>query len=154
MNAPIWATSYPPGVHWDADIPVSPVQDVLDLAAATWPTKPALDFTGRRITYAELQALANQAAAGLQKLGVGPGVHVGLYLPNTLHYTVAFFGVLKAGGTVVNYSPLDAEQVLYHKVDDSETDILVTLDLALLYPQMRRLLDSTRLKTLVVGDTA
>ena len=74
-------------MHWDADIPVGPVQDVLDLAAATWPTKPALDFTGRRITYAELQALANQAAAGLQKLGVGPGVHVGLYLPNTPHYT-------------------------------------------------------------------
>ena len=30
---------------------------------------------------------------------VKPGVHVGLYLPNTPHYTVAFFGVLKAGGT-------------------------------------------------------
>ena len=72
----------------------------------------------------------------------------------TPHYTVAFFGVLNAGGTVVNNSSLDTEQVLHHKVDDSETDILVTLDLALLYPQMRRLLDSTRLKTLVVGDTA
>ena len=69
-----------------------------------------------------------------------PGVHVGLYLPNTPHYPIAFFGVLKAGGTVVNYSPLDAERVLEHKVEDSETDILVTLDLAALYPQMARLL--------------
>jgi hypothetical protein len=55
---------------------------------------------------------------------------------------------MKAGGTVVNYSPLDAEKVLEHKVDDSETDILVTLDLKALYPQMGRLLGTTRLKTL------
>ena len=51
-------------------------------------------------------------------------------LPNTPHYVIAFFGVLKAGGTVVNYSPLDALPTLEFKVDDSETDILVTLDLA------------------------
>ena len=61
---------------------------------------------------------------------------------------------MKAGGTVVNYSPLDAERVLEHKVDDSETDILVTLDLKALYPQMGRLLGTTRLKTLVVGNVA
>ena len=92
------------------------------------------------LTYAELNALADRFAAGLQKLGVGPGVHVGLYLPNTPHYVIAFFGVLKAGGAVVNYSPLDAERVLEHKVEDSRTDILVTLDLAALFPQMERLL--------------
>ena len=42
-------------------------------------------------------------ARGLQLLGVQPGIHVGLYLPNTPHYAIAFFGVLKAGGTVVNH---------------------------------------------------
>src|SRR4051795_11056244 len=109
---------------------------------------------GRRISYRELNELANRAAKGLQNLGVKPGVHVGLYLPNTPHYVIAFFGVMKAGGTVVNYSPLDAEKVLEHKVDDSETDMLVTLDLKALYPQMGRLLETTRLKTLVVGNLA
>ncbi len=44
--------------------------------------------------------------------------------------------MLKAGGTVVNYSPLDAARVLEHKIADSRTDVLVTLDLAALYPQM------------------
>ena len=84
----------------------------------------------KRTTYAELDALANRAAAGFQKLGVGPGVHVGLFLPNTPHYVIAFFGVLKAGGVVVNYSPLDALPTLQLKVEDSETDILVSLDVA------------------------
>ena len=109
---------------------------------------------GRKITFAELDALANRAAKGFQGLGVKPGVHVGLFLPNSPHYAIAFFGVLRAGGVVVNYSPLDAEKVLEHKVADSETDILVTLDLAALYPQMSGLLGRTRVKHLVIGDLA
>ena len=149
-----WIKSYPPGVRWDAALPVMPVQQLLDDAAAKWPQQPALDFMGRKISYRELQALTNRAAKGFQRLGVGPGVHVGLYLPNTPHYVIAFFGVLKAGGTIVNYSPLDAEKVLEHKVEDSQTDIIVTLDLAALYPQMDKLLGCTRLKMLVIGDIA
>ena len=147
-----WTTSYPAGVHWDAELPLMPVQQILDEAVARWPQRPALDFMGRVISYQELGALVDRAAAGLQQLGVGPGVHVGLYLPNSPHYPIAFFGVLKAGGTVVNYSPLDAARVLEHKVEDSQTDILITLDLVALYPQVGPLLGRTRLKKMVVGS--
>jgi long-chain acyl-CoA synthetase len=149
-----WIKSYPDGLRWDVDLPVRPVQDIIDASAAQWPDLPALDFMGRKISYAELKALTDRAAKGFQKLGVKPGVHVGLYLPNTPHYVVAFFGVLKAGGVVVNYSPLDAEKVLEHKVEDSETDFMVTLDLQAMAPQMLRLLDKTRLKKLIVGNVA
>lgn len=147
-----WIKSYPDGVRWDAELPLMPVQQLLDDAARRWPDHPALEFMGRIISYSEFGHLVNRAAKGLQQLGVGPGVHVGLYLPNTPHYPIAFFAALKAGGTVVNYSPLDAERVLAHKIEDSETDILVTLDLAVLYPQMARLLGSSRLKKLIVGS--
>ena len=95
-----WIKSYPPGVKWDADISPTPVQQILEDAAANWPGNPAIDFMGRKITFTELNDLANRAAAGLQKLGVGPGIHVGLYLANTPHYLISLFGVLKAGGTV------------------------------------------------------
>jgi long-chain acyl-CoA synthetase len=124
-----WIKSYPPGIHWDAELPVMPVPQLLDDSAARWPGLIAIEFKGKHITYRELQDLVNRAAFGFQQLGVKPGIHVGLYLPNTPHYIISFFGVLKAGGTVVNYSPLDAERVLEHKVEDSETDIIVTLDL-------------------------
>ena len=140
-------------MRWDAPLVVS-VQSVLAQRPRRFGPLPALQFMDKRITYAELEALANRAAAGFQKLGVGPGVHVGLYLPNTPHYAIAFFGVLKAGGTVVNYSPLDALRRLELKIEDSETDILVTLDIASLYPQAEKLLASTRLKRLVVGEFA
>jgi long-chain acyl-CoA synthetase len=149
-----WVKSYPAGVRWDADIPLMPVQQILEDSAARWPSNPAIDFMGKKISYEGLNLLANRAAKGFQKLGVKPGIHVGIYLPNTPHYLISFFGVLKAGGTVVNYSPLDAEKVLEHKVEDSETDFIVTLDLAALYPQMDRLLGATRLKQLIVGNLA
>ena len=149
-----WIKNYPDGVHWDADLPLMPVQQLLDDAVRRWPDNPALEFMGGTLTYRELGDLVNRAAKGFQLLGVGPGVHVGLYLPNTPHYPIAFFGALKAGATVVNYSPLDAERVLAHKIEDSETDLLVTLDLAALYPQMSRQLGATRLQKLIVGNLA
>jgi long-chain acyl-CoA synthetase len=149
-----WIKSYPRGVRWDAELATMPLHQILERSAAKWPDNPALDFMNRKISYRDLSHLTDRAAKGFQKLGVRPGIHVGLYLPNTPHYVIAFFGVMKAGGTVVNYSPLDAEKVLEHKVDDSETDILVTLDLKALYPQMGRLLETTKLKTLVVGNVA
>src|ERR1700752_3281740 len=154
MNDKPWINAYPPGVLWNAEIVPGPVQSILDDAVAKWPDRPAIDFMGKRFTYRELGDLVNRAAKGLQQLGVKPGVHVGLYLPNSPHYAIAFFGVLKAGGTVVNYSPLDAAKVLEHKIEDSRTDVLVTLDLAALYPQMAGMLDKTRLKKLVVGSLA
>ena len=154
MNTYPWIKSYPDGVRWNAELPAMPVHRIIDDAASRWPDLPAIDFMGRHFSYRELKQLTDRAAAGLRRLGVKPGVHVGLYLPNTPHYVIAFFGVLKAGGTVVNYSPLDAQKVLAHKVENSETDIMFTLDLQAMAPQMLRLLDTTRLRQLVIGNVA
>jgi long-chain acyl-CoA synthetase len=154
MNDMPWIKSYPAGVRWDVRIKPMPVQKILDDTVAKWPDRPAVEFMGKRLTYRELGNLSDCAARGLQQLGVKPGVHVGLYLPNTPHYIIAFFGVLKAGGTVVNYSPLDAAKVLEHKIEDSRTDFLITLDLASLYPQMAAMLGKTRLQKLIVGSLA
>ena len=147
-----WIKSYPDGVRWDAELPLMPVQQFLDDAIRRWPDHAAIDFMGRVLSYRELGELVDRAARGFQDLGVGPGVHVGLYLPNTPHYPIAFFAVLKAGGAVVNYSPLDAERALAHKIEDSETDFLVSLDLATLYPHIARQLGASRLKRVIVGS--
>lgn len=147
-----WEKSYPPGVKWEIEIEDKPVYAILDEAVKTWPNNNAIDFMDKKTTYAELDDLVSRAAKGFQKLGVKKGVHVGLYLPNSPHYIVCFFGILKAGGTVVNYSPLDAERELLHKIEDSDTDIMVTLDLEVLYPNIAALLGRTRLKKIVVGN--
>ncbi|MEZ2743678.1 AMP-binding protein [Halopseudomonas bauzanensis] len=147
-----WLDSYPQAMRWDTELPTGPVWTLLDQALASYPDNPAIDFLGHKLTYRQLDEMVRRAACGFQQLGVGPGVHVGLYLPNTPHYVIAFMGVLRAGGTVVNYSPLDAERTLAHKIEDSETALMVTLDLASLYPKMAGLCGNSRLQTLVVGQ--
>lgn len=153
MNAELrWLKSYPDTVRWDAELKSRPVYELLDMAVGEFPDNQAIDFLGHKISYRQLDELVNRFAYGLQQLGVGPGVHVGIYLPNCPHYFITFLGVLRAGGTVVNYSPLDAERTLAHKIEDSQTDIMVTLDLAAFYPKMLTLLETTRLQSLVVGE--
>ena len=125
-----WEKSYPPGVKWALDIPKKPLYQLFEDACAQYGDRPFTDFLDKVMTFRDYKEASDRAAAGFQKLGVKPGVNVGLYLPNTPHYIIAFFGVLKAGGKVVNYSPLDAARELEFKIGDSETDILVTLDVA------------------------
>jgi long-chain acyl-CoA synthetase len=149
-----WLKSYSPGVSADPTVEVSTVDAILSQAAEEWGDKAALGFMGRRFSYRELDALVDRTAKGFQLLGVKPGVHVGLYLPNCPQFAIAFFGALRAGATIVNYSPLDAAAVLVNKIEDSETDVLVTLDLQALYPQLANVLDTTRVKRMVIGDLA
>ncbi|MBE7635367.1 AMP-binding protein [Sneathiella sp. P13V-1] len=147
-----WEKSYPKGVSWEIEIDKKPVFAILDDAVKKWPNNYAIDFLDKKYTYSELDDLVSRAAKGFQALGVGKGVHVGLFLPNCPQYIISFFGILKAGGTVVNYSPLDAERELIHKIEDSQTDFMITLDLEVLYPNIGKLLEKTRLKKIIVGN--
>ncbi len=146
-----WLAHYPPNVDWHQAFEARPVFSVLDDAASRWKANVHLDFFGREFTYAQTLDLVNRAAKGFQALGVGKGVKVGLFLPNCPQQVISYFGVLKAGGTVVNYSPLYSEQELLAQAEDSGTDIMVTLDLELLYPKARDLLDRSTVHTLVVS---
>ena len=154
MSNYVWEKSYPPGVKWELDVPRMTIHQSFEESCARYGDKPFTDFLDKVMTFKDYKEASDRAAAGFQKLGVKPGVHVGLYLPNTPHYIIAFFGVLKAGGRVVNYSPLDAARELEFKIGDSETDFLVTLDNKALYPNMAGMLGKTRLKKLIVGSIA
>ena len=146
-----WLSKYPHHVKWDAEIPEKPLFALLDDSVARYPTNESIDFLGKTYTYSEVGDMVTHAAAGFQELGVGKGVKVGLFLPNCPQFVVAYFGILKAGGTVVNYSPLYSEEELLHQIEDSETDIMVTLSLKALYPKMAKMLQKSRVKRLVVG---
>ena len=152
MVDPFWEKVYPKGVKWGFNAPPRALTELLDEAATKWSKRTYLDFMGCKLSFADAHDLADRAAKGFQALGVGKGVKVGLFLPNVPHYVIAFFGVLKAGGTVVNYSPLDAERELEHKIADSETDFIVTLDLKALYPRIAPVALSSRVKKLIVGS--
>ena len=152
MSDHFWEKSYPAGVGWDIEVGVKPLYAVFDEAVAAWPRNRMVDFLDKRLTYTDVDDLIDRAAKGFQALGVSPGVQVALFLPNTPHFIVCFFAILKAGGTVVTLSPLDAERTLQHKLTDSEAKLVVTLDLNALYPMMARLVEQTGVERIVVGS--
>jgi len=152
--APRWLASYPADVDWNATIEPQPVFALLDHAVATWPERVALDFMGRRTSYAELGRLVDRAAKGLAALGVGPGIKLGLFLPNCTYFVVLYYAALKAGATVVNFNPLYTSTEVARQLEDSETEVMATLDLVQLYRKLDPLLRSTRLKRLIVCPMA
>jgi len=155
MDAPAraypWLKRYPANVKWDQTFELKPLFHNIDQAVLRFPDRPALDFLDKVYTYRQLGDLVARAAKGFQKLGVKKGSKVGLFLPNCPHFVICYYGIMKAGGAVVNYSPLYSEPELRHQIEDSDTDIMVTLGLKALYPKMKALLGTTRLKTIVVG---
>ena len=149
-SRPPWVSQYPRTVDWLLDIPVRPVHALLDEAVAAFAARPFLDFFGRRQTYAQTARLIAKAALGFQRLGVRKGTKVGLLLPNCPYSVICYFAILKAGGTVVNYDPLCAERELIRQIEDSETDIMVTLDLTALYGKVAAARAKTNLRRIVI----
>ncbi|MGQ0673930.1 MAG: long-chain-fatty-acid--CoA ligase [Hyphomicrobium sp.] len=149
-----WLGAYPKDVDWHQSFAPAPLYKLLDDAVGRHGTRTCTNFLGRRLTYAEIGSAVDRAAAGLQKLGVGPGVKVGLFLPNCPTFIVYYFAVLKAGGTVVNYNPLYTLEELTFQVKDSETRLMVTLDLKILFDKVEGLLQSGVLPRAIVAAFA
>ena len=149
-----WEETYPANVDWHAPLPTGPLHRLLDEAVARFGDRPAIDFMDRITTYRALGDQVNRAAEGFQKLGVGKGTKVGILLPNCPAFVAVYYGVLKAGGTVVNVNPLYAIEEIKFQIEDAEADFLVTLDLSILYDKARLALDQTRLKHLVIVSMA
>lgn len=151
MNERPWLKTYPADIAWNTTFSEKALTALLDGAVARFANHPAIDFLGRTFTYGEIGKLTDRAAKGFQSLGVKKGIKVGLFLPNCPQFIICYYAILKAGGTVVNFSPLYSEPELRHQIEDSQTDIMVTLNLTALYPKMAAMLTGSRLKTIVVG---
>ena len=152
MTARPWLDHYPDGVDWHQSFDAKPLYALLDEAAERFAHKTHLWFKGRRYSYAQTRALTDRFAAGLQDLGVTKGTKIGLFLPNCPQFVIAYYGALKAGATVVNFSPLYSVPELLYQVEDSETDFMVTLDLAQLFPTIHHVYTESRLKRLIVSS--
>ncbi|MGI9420583.1 MAG: long-chain-fatty-acid--CoA ligase [Geminicoccaceae bacterium] len=149
-----WLARYPENINWHATFEARPFQALLDEAVRHYADRPCIDFLDRQTTYAEVGDLAAKVARGLQDLGVKKGTKVGLFLPNCPYSIVCFFAILKAGGTVVNYNPLYVTREIEQQIEDSETEIMITLDLKALLPKLEPLIGKGRLKAIVVARLA
>ncbi|MCO6451568.1 MAG: long-chain fatty acid--CoA ligase [Caldilineales bacterium] len=98
---------------------------LVEASAQDYPGQTAVIFNDRKLSYAELNGAANMFANGLKKLGIGRGDKVAVMIPNLPYFPIAYYGILKAGATVVPFNVLfTAREVAYH-LQDSDAVALV-----------------------------
>ncbi|MER7556043.1 long-chain fatty acid--CoA ligase [Nocardioides sp. NPDC126508] len=98
-------------------------------SAALRPTKTLVHAGEATFSYAEVDAISGKVAASLRDLGLEPGDKVAVQLPNLPQFLFCYFGILKAGMTMVPLNPLlTGPEVAYH-LEDSDARLLVTFEL-------------------------
>ena len=124
-----WLASYPPGIPAEIDVPrLGTLVDLFETSMARFADRPAMLCFGSAMTYATLGQQARALAAWLQAEGLAKGDRVAIMLPNVPAYAVAIFGVLLAGGTVVNTNPLYTPRECVQQISDSGARILIVLE--------------------------
>jgi amino acid adenylation domain-containing protein len=102
------------------------IHALFEAQAARTPGAIAAVYEGEALSYAELNARANQLAHALRRRGVGPEVRVGICLERSLEMVVAILAVLKAGGAYVPLDPAYPADRLAFILADSATPVLLT----------------------------
>jgi long-chain acyl-CoA synthetase len=145
-----WLKTYPPDVDWHVPLQPLALPAMLEKTASAFADRACTYFFGKTLSYGDLNKLVDRVAAGLQQRGVGKGVNVGLFLPNTPTFIIFYYGILKAGGTVVNFNPLYTIDEITHQARDARLHMMVTLDLTALFPKVEALLANGAVPSAVV----
>lgn len=153
-----WLKHYEAGVRAHLDYPNVPMQHFLEEVAETNPDDTATIFGGvamgelinAKLSYKELNDLANQLANALASLGVNKDDRVALYLPNCPQYVIAYYATLKLGAIVAPNNPMYVPRELAFQLNDSGAETIICL--SRLYPYVRQVRANTRLKNIIVTN--
>ena len=117
---------WPPGQPQTLELPPTTVYDNLADSAARFPDRAAIDYYGRRLTYAELKRQVDALAGYLQhRRHVGRGERVILYAQNSPQFVIAYYAILRAGAVVVPVNPMNRTEELRHYVEDSDAKLAI-----------------------------
>ena len=96
--------------------------ELLEKSAASYPDRTAVVSGDTRLSYAEVDAAANQVANLLVDAGVRPGDKVAFSCPNLPYFPMVYYGILKAGAAVVTLNVMfRGREVAYHLADSDAT---------------------------------
>jgi len=98
---------------------------LLTTTAAKFPERIAIRLDDAAVPYAALEAGSQRVAGLLKDLGVEPGDRVGIMLPNTPHFPLAYYGALRLGAVVVPMNPLLSKREVAYYLDDSGAKLLL-----------------------------
>ncbi len=144
-----WYKSYAKGVSYQLEYERTPMPLALARTGRELPDKTALIFIDAKISYKQLNDMANRFANALIAMGIKPGDKVAMLLPNMPQLVAAVYGAWRAGAVVVMNNPLYTDPELEYQFNNSESTFLVTLDL--LGPRMIALKPKTKIKNIVIA---
>jgi long-chain acyl-CoA synthetase len=147
-NKPWFSANWPADVPQSIKYPSVALFEILKSTAQKHPKNAALSYFEREITYGELDALSDQFASALTRIGVRKGDRVALFLPNVPQFIIAYFGILKAGAAITAISPLHKEREVEYQLNDSEAENIVVLDSLL--PIVEKVWQKTKIKHVIV----
>lgn len=130
MNFLTEAKEHQEFVDWDktqTNVPQDKcIHQLFEEQVALTPDALAVVFENQKLTYRELNQLANQLAHYLQALGVQPETLVGICVERSLHMAIGILGILKAGGAYVPLDPAYPQDRLSYMLDNAQVSILLT----------------------------
>ncbi len=150
MDSRPWLQNYDKGVPASIEYPKVPLFNFLEEAARKYPDRPCTIFKGAVISYSEMNKITDEVAGALVSLGVKKGDRVGIFMPNTPQFVMAYFGILKAGGVVVATNPLYTPTEIEHQVNDAGIEVMFVM--TNFYKTIKAAQPKTKLKTLIVTN--
>jgi long-chain acyl-CoA synthetase len=148
MQEKPWLNHYDDGVPQTIEYPDITVHQMLANTALKYPEKPCTIFNRAPINYRDMDKLSDRLAAGLVQAGIQPGDRVGVILPNTPQFVLAYFAILKAGGVVVAINPQFKPREIEYQINDA--GIKMMIGLKGLYPLLSQLKAFTELEKIIV----
>ena len=125
----IWLRHYPPGIPTEIDFgQYRSIGELFESNTRKYRDRPAYTNMGRTISFGDLDRLSCDFGAWLQAKGLAKGARVAVMMPNCLQYPVCVFGILRAGGIVVNVNPLYTPRELEHQLKDCGAEAIVVLE--------------------------
>jgi len=150
MNNSPWLANYDKGVPQTIDYPKAPLFYFLEEAARNFPDRACTIFKGAVISYREMNALTDHMAAALVEMGVKKGDRVGIFMPNTPQFVIAYYGILKAGAAVVAVNPTYPVDEIIMPVNDANIEIMFTL--SRFYDKVKKARERSKLKRIIVTN--
>lgn len=150
MNEKPWLAHYDKGVPQTVEIPNAPLFHFLEESARKYPDRACTIFKGAVITYKEMNDLTDRVAAALVDMGVKHGDRVGIFMPNTPQFVMAYYGILKAGGAVVATNPLYTPPEIEHQASDAGIEVMFVM--TNFYKTIKKAQPKTRIKKLIVTN--
>ena len=123
--------------HYDYNVPTTirypkmPVQNLMHFAASQNPTKNAVIFNNKVMTFSQIREETLRLANAFVRFGIQKGDRIGIALPNCPQYLITYYAALSAGAIIVNMNPLYTYSEIKFMVETTSPALIVTFDQAL-----------------------